>query len=128
MKPEAMVLFVFEVPDGLDPGRAAAFEQGLNSGMRQADWDGVERVRVLGLDSDRMARLRGSFRPAAMRTATREVLQEIGEDGRPFLERESDFQFVWDTAFFGPFGMVQVLHVIYKADEPFVLEPPASAN
>jgi hypothetical protein len=128
MKPEAMVLFVFEVPEGMDSGKAAAFEQGLNAGLREPEWEGVERVRVLGLDSDRMEWLRDSFRPTAMRAATQEVLREIGEDGAKFLQRESEYQFVWDTAFFGPFGMVQVLHVIHKGEEAFAPNPPASAN
>jgi hypothetical protein len=100
-KPEAMLVFVLE-SDG--SATEAPFE-GL-------DLPGVEQVRLLFRDSERIDELRRGFRAGAVREVTRQLLEELGPEGESFLREEARYQFVWDHAVFPPSGLVHVLHVV----------------
>lgn len=119
MKPIALHLTVFSLPEDVSRGEADHIRRGLQEAVRFAQLAEIEAVDVLQLSAEELPLFLSQL-DSDVRTVTHFVLAKLGPLGQSLIDHELDHQFVWAPVDLPGMGCVYFLYVLRASEGVYI--------
>jgi len=123
MKPIALHLTVFALPEDVPRDEAETIFRGLQEASRMAQLPGIDAVDVLQLTAAEFPSFLAEL-DDDVKKATHFALRKLGARGQDLIDHELDHQFVWTPVEISGAGCLYFLYVIRTGEGVLVGDFP----